>query len=206
MIFKQTRGIVLASSSPRRKAFLERYDLEFRILTGALDEKVNEGEQPIEYAARTAREKAECILDQCTKEEIVISADTIVIFENKILGKPRSSSDSFEMIKQLNGNTHEVITSYFVYNCENAGVIQRNTSTKVSFIRQPENLLKSYADSNEPLDKAGAYSIQGVGTFLVKSIIGSYNNVVGLPIELLLKDLIENRYLLIANSTNKFFG
>ena len=198
-MYKQTRSIVLASSSPRRKTFLERFYLEFKVITSPLEEKVKKGELPVEYASRTAREKAESVVSKCLGDEIIISADTIVVFKNKILGKPRSSSDSFAMLKQLNGKTHEVITSYFVYDCQNKEIIQRSISTQVSFIRHPDNLLKTYAESSEPRDKAGGYSIQGVGTFLVDSIVGSYNNVVGLPIEMLLKDLVKKGYLSIAN-------
>lgn len=197
-MYKQTRSIVLASSSPRRKAFLDRYHLEFKVITSSLEEKIKEGELPVEYASRTAREKADSVVSKCSREEIIISADTIVVFRNKILGKPQSSSDSFAMLKHLNGNTHDVITSYVVYDCYSEEKLQRCISTQVNFLRHPDNLLKSYAESTEPRDKAGGYSIQGIGTFLIASISGSYNNVVGLPIEILLNDLVEKQYLLIA--------
>lgn len=193
----QTKGIVLASSSPRRKAMLERYNLKFRIQTGNVEEKAKHLEQPEVFVVRTAKEKAESVFPSCQSEEIVISADTIVVFKNKILGKPRSPADSFSMLNRLNGNTHQVITSYVIYDCESKAVIQRSTKTEVSFFEYPDKVLKKYAESDEPADKAGAYSIQGIGTFLVKSIVGSYNNVVGLPIEILLNDLIDQKYIII---------
>jgi len=196
MKFQQVKSIVLASTSPRRKAFLQRYDLEFRIVTGAIEENLQESERPEDFVSRTALEKAESVISLCTTEEIIIAADTIVVFENKVLGKPQSPDDSFLMLKRLNGNTHEVITSYVIYDCENKETVQRNTSTEVTFYKHPDIILKAYAESPEPVDKAGAYSIQGIGTFLVKSIVGSFNNVVGLPIEILLMDLRERQYLM----------
>lgn len=192
MMFKQKREIILASGSPRRKAYMERYHLNFKIRTADVDERVREGESPIDYAKRLSREKADTVaLAAGDRDVIIIAADTIVVLGDRVLGKPASRADVLPMLEQLNGAEHEVITSFFIFDNSSRREIQRDVSTRVVFHELPVQQLSAYAALDEPLDKAGAYSIQGIGTFLVKSIQGSYNNVVGLPIELLLQDLIE---------------
>lgn len=195
MDFIQKRSIVLASGSPRRKAYLERYSLDFRILTGSVDETPHLNEKPVSFAKRMANEKADVILNNCNADEIVIAADTIVVFKGKIVGKPHSRKDVFPMLEMLNDEQHEVITSYIIHDCQDHSRTQNEVTTEVIFRKIPVEILKSYANSEEPQDKAGSYSIQGIGTFLVSSINGSYNNVVGLPIELLIKNLIDLGYL-----------
>ncbi|MCP4751673.1 MAG: septum formation protein Maf [Proteobacteria bacterium] len=195
MNFHQNREIVLASGSPRRKRYLELFGFQFRIVTGSVDESAGADELPLNFARRMAKEKAEAVMEQCSREEIIIAADTIVVFGNRILGKPKSPEDVYPMLEKLNGKTHQVITSYVVLDGLNRDVIRNEAVSKVSFNRLSKNLLKAYAGTKEPLDKAGAYSIQGIGTFLVRSIEGSYNNVVGLPIEMLLQDLLERNYI-----------
>ncbi len=191
MKIKQNRKIILASGSPRRKEYLERYKLEFEIITGNIDEIINPGETPLAFSQRMAEEKAREVEPVCDRECVVIAADTIVVFQNRILGKPGSNEKALPMLQQLNGNQHEVITSYFVLDCHDGKQVQKSVNTNVEFNRLPDEIIRNYADSTEPLDKAGAYSIQGIGTILVKSIDGSYNNVVGLPVEELFKDLME---------------
>ncbi|MBU2511706.1 septum formation protein Maf [bacterium] len=191
MKIEQNRPIVLASGSPRRKEYLERYGLKFEIITGNVDEVTTQNESPPAFSQRMAEEKARDVEVRCGKDSVIIAADTIVVFENEILGKPGSNKNALPMLQQLNGNQHEVITSYFVLDCRDGKQVQKSVKTKVLFNRLPDEIIRNYADSTEPLDKAGAYSIQGVGTILVKSIEGSYNNVVGLPIEELFQDLLE---------------
>ncbi len=194
-MFKQSRPIILASESPRRRQYLERYKLQFDIRTGDVDESVNNDKSPVTYAERLAREKGMVVADTLTDNEIVISADTIVVLDNQIIGKPKDRDNVLPMLKKLNGYSHQVITAYFIYDCLSRQEVSRTVTTRVVFNQVADELLQAYAKLEEPLDKAGAYSIQGAGTFLVKSIKGSYNNVVGLPIELLLQDLIDNKWL-----------
>ncbi len=194
-LFVQKKEIVLASKSPRRKGYLERYGLRFRILTGEVDETPRTDEQPVDFVGRMAGEKAGVVVGRCSEDEIVIAADTIVVFEGEILGKPGSSKAVFPMLNRLNGNTHEVVTSYVIRNCANQKTIQKTAVSQVRFNRLSEGTIRAYASTSEPLDKAGAYSIQGVGTLLVRSIEGSYNNVVGLPIEMLLQNLLEHKFI-----------
>ncbi len=186
----QYKHIVLASGSPRRKDYLDKYNLNFEVIKGDIDETVMRGEGPESYARRMALEKANEVIPECTADAVVIAADTIVVFESEILGKPPSPEDVLPMLKKLNGKSHEVITSYQIVDKGTNEEVNRSVFTKVRFNRLSDHILKAYSRSREPLDKAGAYSIQGLGTILVESIEGSYNNVVGLPIEILLQDLI----------------
>jgi nucleoside triphosphate pyrophosphatase len=191
MRFKQQKNIILASGSPRRKAYLERYQLDFEIRKAEIDESSTPEDKPLEFSERMALEKAQVVMQQCGPNDVVIAADTIVVLDGEIIGKPASHEDVFPMLKKLNGETHEVITSYVVISQNGLDTIKRSVHTKVIFNRISDNMLRGYANSKEPLDKAGAYSIQGLGTLLVQSIEGSYNNVVGLPIECLLQDLVK---------------
>ncbi|NQU63287.1 MAG: septum formation protein Maf [SAR324 cluster bacterium] len=195
MMFKQNRKFILASGSPRRKQYFERYNLQFGILTSSIDESVQGGEDPVVYARRLAREKGLSVAGNLKNNEIVIAADTIVVIDNRILGKPKSQKDVLPMLLHLNGNSHLVITAYFIFDCQSQLEIVRDVTSKVIFNKVSKNLLVAYAALEEPLDKAGAYSIQGIGTFLVQSIEGSYNNIVGLPIESLIQDLLDHKFL-----------
>lgn len=199
MKFNQHKRIILASGSPRRKEYLERYRLSFEIITGAVNEAVIQGESPEEYSQRMAQAKAQAVFETCDQNIVLIAADTIVVLNGEILGKPASKTDVLPMLQRLNGKEHQVITSYQVIDNRENKRIQRSVVTGVQFNMLPLELLKAYAASDEPLDKAGAYSIQGLGTLLVRSISGSYNNVVGLPIELLLPDLMSVGAITIKN-------
>ena len=197
MKFKQNRKFILASGSPRRRQYLERYNLKFNILTSSIDETAQKGEEPVLFARRLASEKGRAVADKLEDNEIVIAADTIVVIDNKILGKPETENAVLPMLQKLNGNSHLVITAYFIFDSKNRQEILRDVTTKVVFNQVSNDLLAVYAASKEPLDKAGAYSIQGIGTFLVDSIEGSYINVVGLPIESVLQDLLDNEFISI---------
>lgn len=190
MIFSQNKSIILASGSPRRKELLERYGLRFRIIKHPVVESFQADEKPLSFVNRIAKEKAEAVAGYCCKNEVIIAADTIVIHKGTILGKPKSATEVYPMLLQLNGQLHQVITAYVIYNGESQQFLAKHAISKVYFNKLTASMLKAYAKTIEPLDKAGAYSIQGVGTFLVGSIEGSYNNIVGLPIEMLLLDLL----------------
>ena len=200
-MYTQNRNIVLASGSPRRKNYLERYNLEFCIRTADVDETAHPGENPLEYARRMAREKGEKVAANRSGDELVIAADTIVVLDSQILGKPECREDVLPMLQRLNGREHLVITSFFIFDGKSQQAIQSEVTTKVRFKQVTEDQLQAYASLDEPLDKAGAYSIQGVGTFLVGAIEGSYNNVVGLPIEALIAILIENDWLSVLKQS-----
>ncbi len=189
MKFSQTRPLILASGSPRRKEYFERYAFDFEILKADIPEEPNLGEKPEAFALRLAKEKGAAVKAKCSNDfsGLIVSADTIVVLGDEIIGKPDSQSDVLPMLKKLAGQTHQVITAYAILG-EGVDFVKAVT-TDVTFYDSDIALLEAYSKTTEPLDKAGSYSIQGVGSFMVKSINGSYNNVVGLPIEHLLQDL-----------------
>lgn len=195
MKFYQKRQFVLASGSPRRKEYFERYQFKFRIQKADIEEVIREDESPIEATIRLSEAKAHAVLDFCDSDEIIISADTIVLLDNSILGKPGNQEDAFSMLQKLNDKTHKVISAYSILDANDQSCFTRTTETDVVFNRLPIKTLEAYSRTKDPLDKAGAYSIQGPGTFLVRAVHGSYNNVVGLPIELLIKDLMSKKLL-----------
>jgi septum formation protein len=197
MKFSQTKTIILASGSPRRKEYLERYQLKYRIINPNIDETPFNDEGPVTYAKRMAKEKVESISGDIGYDEIALSADTIVVYEDKILGKPVSTEDAYQMLTQLNGQVHSVVTAYALLLKAQNSLTVESVCTKVTFNELPEAFLRTYAESEEPLDKAGSYSIQGDGTFLVNAIEGSYNNVVGLPVEQLIQDFLKLKVITI---------
>jgi len=187
VIFNQLVPILLASGSPRRQEYLARFGLEFEVDTADIDESVRSGESPMDYVRRMVLEKAEPFLEYSDRIAL-ITADTLVLLNGEIIGKPKSQAEVLPMLELLNGRTHEVITGYGVFLGDQE--VLREVTSKVHFRDNPLGMLESYALDPEPLDKAGSYSIQGLGTFLVEGIEGSFNNVVGLPIEELLEDLL----------------
>ncbi|MDT8447395.1 MAG: nucleoside triphosphate pyrophosphatase [bacterium] len=187
-MFQQEKPILLASGSPRRREYLERYGLEFEVRTAQIDETPLPGEDPITYVRRMVVGKAEPFAQKASNGSLVITADTLVLLHGEIIGKPEGAGAVLPMLKKLNGQAHQVITGYGFWLGERRLV--REVASRVYFRKSSDALLAAYAREKEPLDKAGAYSIQGLGTCLVESIEGSYNNVVGLPIEELLADLI----------------
>ncbi len=170
--------IILASGSPRRRELLGSLGWEFRVIVPEINESIGQ-ESPLQAVERLAMEKA-CAVSDLFHEDIVIAADTIVVIDGRILGKPENSSRAFEMLRMLNNRTHKVITGLAV--CwENSQSISSEI-TNVTFRNMDTSALSAYVSTGEGLDKAGAYAIQGKGSLLVKNISGCYFNVVGLPL------------------------
>jgi septum formation protein len=180
--------IILASGSPRRKQYMLDMGIDFTVQTAAVDERIAEGEGPDEFVLRMAREKAQTIsahFPECW----IVSGDTIVCLDDTILGKPTGDEHAVEMLMMLSGREHTVKTGFCVAN-RRAGVMDcRLVATRVMFAPFSRAVARAYVATGEPLDKAGAYGIQGKGGCLVKSIEGSYSNVVGLPLHELLEIL-----------------
>ncbi len=188
-------NIILASSSPRRKEILEKYNLHPTIINSNIIEKSYSGEKPSQIAMSLSFQKSYNV-SMLYQEQIVIGADTIVVYENEILGKPKDKDDAFRILKLLNGKYHSVITGIsIVQNSTNIKVVDYET-TKVKFRELSHNKLKDYINTNEPMDKAGAYGIQGYGALLVEKIDGCYLNVVGLPLVKL--DFLLNKFFKIS--------
>jgi septum formation protein len=189
--FRARRPLVLASASPRRQALLAGQGLHFEVVPSALKEPAPEaGEIPADYAARMARIKGEDIASR-HPGKVILSADTIVVQDRDILGKPRDKAEAMAMLASLSGGWHEVVTGFCVLRDEDGLAVCRTVSTRVHMATNPHDMLAAYIATGEPMDKAGAYGIQGVGAFLVDEVQGSYTNVVGLPLRSVLNILLE---------------
>ena len=181
---KENVKIVLASGSPRRIGLLKMLGCKFQIMPSKVEEKINSSLSPTQNVKRLSRLKA---LDVASKvsDGIVIAADTMVVLGKTILGKPKNKKEAYKMLKNLSGKTHQVITGLAVTDGKTKRMLQDFVITKVKFRKLNKNLIDKYIASSEPLDKAGAYGIQGKGALLVESIKGDYFNVVGLPLNAL---------------------
>jgi septum formation protein len=172
------RKLILASTSPRRAALLRSAGIVFDTLAPDADEALRAGETPVAYAVRTAREKAESLPP--APDAVVIGADTVVSIEGRILGKPADAAEAAEMLRRLSGKLHEVTTGVCLRSAEKT--VCFHTTTAVQFRALCDGEIQIYAASGEPLDKAGAYAIQGGAAGMMQRIDGSYSNVVGLPL------------------------
>jgi len=182
--------LVLASASPRRRALLEQLGIPLRIDPAHLDENVRPGEGAEHYVLRLAREKAEAVQIR-HPDAMVLAADTSVVLEGTVLGKPATADEALEMLRRLSGRKHQVMTAVAV-----AGAGERLVTAAVIFAPADEAALRWYVSTGEPMDKAGAYAVQGVGGFLVERIEGSHSAVVGLPLVETVALLRESGYLL----------
>jgi len=184
-IYQTCKPLILASSSPRRRAYFQDLGLDYRVHAADIDERLLPEEEPQVFVRRLAEEKARPIMD-LYPESWIVAADTVVIFADSVLGKPRDQEDAVSMLMQLSGKEHLVLTGICLA-CQQEGVVAvQSVCTRVIFSPFPENVARAYVATGEPMDKAGSYGIQGQGAFLVKEIMGSYSNVVGLPLSELL--------------------
>lgn len=172
--------IVLASQSPRRKELLGRMGLEFVTQASKIDESAFDGLEARELVATLSREKAQWIARQLDGETLVIGADTVVVRDGAALGKPKDAEDAVAMLLSLSGRDHQVCTGMTV--CRGDRVLTQVEETQVTFRELTEAEVRQYVSTGEPMDKAGAYGIQGLGGLLVEGIRGDYSNVVGLPV------------------------
>ena len=185
--------IILASASPRRKELLAKAEISFTVIPAAGEEK-RTSEDPGEAVQQLARDKAEWVaqsMAECEEGTLVIGSDTIVVFENRILGKPKDRRDAAETLEKLQGNTHQVYTGVSVLE-RKAGKWVEHTffeSTDVTFYPVSREEIQDYIVTGEPMDKAGSYGIQGLFGIYVKGICGDYNNVVGLPVARLFHEM-----------------
>ncbi|MCY3966717.1 MAG: Maf family protein [Acidobacteria bacterium] len=170
--------VVLASGSPRRRELLESLDLDFTVRPAAVDETPNPGERPRDLVRRLAREKAEA---QAEDGEWVLAADTIVVENGDVLGKPKDRDQAREMLQRLQGRWHLVLTGVAL-KPPKGDTLHAVESTRVLFAELTSEQIDWYADTGEPDDKAGAYAVQGLGSLFVLEIDGNYSNVVGLPL------------------------
>lgn len=174
------RELVLASQSPRRHELLAVAGFRFTVRAKPVEERRAAGENPVDYATRLARAKAEAAWGD--SEEIVLGADTVVIIDDQVLEKPLDAADASAMLRLLSGREHTVITGICLRHRD--GVIVDHSATQVRFAPLAEAEIAEYVASGEPFDKAGAYAIQGLASKFVESVNGCYFNVMGLPLSL----------------------
>ncbi len=172
--------LVLASSSPRRIQLLKELGIKFRVIPPPWETDIK-SEDPVEVARYVALEKARAVAGFLT-EGIVIGADTIVVLEGKILGKPRSEEEARSFLRQLSGRVHEVITGIAIINAATNEELVDHEVSRVKFAELSQEEIELYIKSGEPFDKAGGYAIQGIARLFIEWIEGDYYNVVGLPI------------------------
>ncbi|WP_340614015.1 Maf family protein [Xenorhabdus thailandensis] len=174
------KTIYLASGSPRRRELVELLDFNFEILTPQVEEKWHEGESPQQYVTRLAREKAQAGVAIAPHDHPVLGADTIVLLNNCILEKPQNQQHAAQMLNALSGQCHQVMTAVALSN--NQHTLSEIVITDVIFRQLSQSEIQEYIATGEPMDKAGAYGIQGKGGCFVRKINGSYHAVVGLPL------------------------
>ncbi len=187
---RETKEIILASASPRRKELLELIGLQFKIDPGDHKEDMNLKLSPHELARALSLEKAKSVAGKYNNA-IIIAADTFVIIKGQLLGKPHTEEEAKRMLVLLDGATHLVITGFTILDTNTGRKISRSVETKVTFKKLTEKEIDAYIKTKEPLDKAGAYALQGLGSILVKRIEGDYFNVIGLPLCPLVECLAE---------------
>ncbi|MGC2198068.1 MAG: Maf family protein [Terriglobales bacterium] len=196
-------SLVLASASPRRQELLRAAGIAITVQPTNIPEVPKDGEAPQVFAERLAREKAWAVFKE-RPNDFVLGADTIVVVDGEILGKPRNAADAARMLRRLSGRTHEVVTSVCLMgprpatgsageNTKGEGTLgdTRSEITLVTMSELTEDEIRAYIETGEPMDKAGAYAIQGIASRWIPRIEGDYSNVVGLPIGLVYRMLKE---------------
>lgn len=202
--------MILASQSPRRKDLLSGAGFDLEIVPADIDETRLPGEKPVDLVLRLAEQKAEAVrsgLDHVPSDRMLVAADTIVWMNDEALGKPSDAANAAAMLRELSGRTHHVSTGVCAMLLSPNGACARSTSfvdtTDVTFYELTDAEIDAYVATGEPLDKAGAYGIQGFGGLLVEYFEGDYTNVVGLPLARLvraLSELVDDTESLVAKA------
>jgi len=172
--------LILASASPRRRELLEQLGVDYLCDPADIDETALAGEGPADYVRRMAREKAAAVAARHPASRRVLAADTTVVLGDDVLGKPRDHFDGLGMLARLSGRSHSVLTAICL--CSEGEAHGDLVETRVEFVPLSREVCEAYLATDEPWDKAGCYAVQGLGGAFVRSIEGSYSNVVGLPL------------------------
>jgi len=191
---KQNRPFCLASASPRRRELLEQFGFAFEVFPVDVDETALPGEQPAPHVERLASLKAQMARHKFG-DHLVLAGDTVVAFEEQILGKPSDAEHAREMLSRLSGKTHQVLSGYHLLDTATGVSCARTVTTEVVFRPLNDGWLDYYTALPECLDKAGAYGIQGVGGTMVQEIRGSYTTVVGFPMEAIFWDMVAHGWV-----------
>jgi septum formation protein len=193
MLPQNSPALILASSSPRRQDLLRQAGIQFQVHAAHINEEQLSGEQPLEYALRLSREKAQTVAAHYPRCH-VLGADTIVVVKGEVLGKPKDNADARRMLRMLSGRGHEVTTAVSLV-VPATPTETRWRTTQVYFRELTEDEIQQYVAGGEPMDKAGAYAIQGGASRWTDRIEGEYSNVVGLPLSLVTEMLRTNGLL-----------
>ncbi|MFX4261599.1 Maf family protein [Pelotomaculum propionicicum] len=175
------KKLILASSSPRRAELLKQIGLNFEIRVGCVDEPLLPGLSPPELVECLAERKAAAVARDLN-DGIVIAADTVVVWQGQVLGKPLNGEEAFDMLSRLQGSAHEVLTGVALIDARSGKVLVEHEKTRVFFRAMEDEEIGRYVASGEPLDKAGSYGVQGLAAIFIKRLEGCYTNVVGLPL------------------------
>jgi septum formation protein len=184
------KKIILASASPRRKELLEKIRLKFEVDASGCDEEINSGLGPQEIVQQLSIIKAKSVAAR-HKNAIVIAADTIGVIGDRILGKPHTKNEARKMLRAISGKSHSVITGFSIIDTTTDKIVTGTVDTRVYIKKLSGEEIDAYVATGEPLDKAGAYAIQGMGAVIVEKIEGDYYNVIGLPLHALAEALKE---------------
>lgn len=175
--------IILASASPRRAELLRQIGVKFELAPSEVEERPHPDETPSDYITRIARAKVIAVARRL-EAGLVIGADTVVVLDGRLIGKPEDEADAQRLLRQLSGKWHAVMTGVALYDVETRHEVADYDKTLVKFAQLTDREIEWYVNTGEPMDKAGAYGIQGLGGLFVDEIAGNYYNVVGLPIPL----------------------
>ena len=185
------RKIILATTSQRRKDILRNTGINFEIIKPEYNEKTQESEFSYQLIESIAQKKGTSVLYKADKDAIIISADTVVVSNNRILGKPGGYDNAKEMLTELSGKAHQVVTSVCIIDTKSGEQIIKSETSEVTFNNLKEEEIEQYIKEKEPYDKAGSYGIQEVPEGFIKEIKGDYENIVGLPSKLVTEMLKE---------------
>jgi len=201
MMRKNKISLILASASPRRQELLRSAGVPLKVMPSNADERFAPGEKPEKHALRLAREKAREVAEEFP-DRWVLAADTVVVIGDRILGKPKDPKEAGKMLRLLSGQKHRVITGYCLLHSSGRKRKEGHITTGVFFKPLTSAEIQWYISTREPFDKAGGYAIQGRGAFMVKRIVGSYTNVVGLPLCEVIEALKEIKDVKIFTAEN----
>ena len=179
------KPLILASGSPRRRELLSEAGVPHEVIPADIDEQIQPGESPREMTLRLAREKALAVAARIPEAppRHVLGSDTTVVLDGEIIGKPRDAEDAVSLLQRLTGRTHRVVTAVAIVETASGRVVDCAVESRVHMRSASEDALRDYVKTGEPLDKAGAYAIQGQGAWLVTGFEGSRTNIIGLPVE-----------------------
>lgn len=187
--------LILASASPRRQELLRQIGLKFQVVPADVDEQ-SQGETPVQTVKELARRKAYYVAEQVRNDGCILGADTVVVFDGQIMGKPVDREEAVSMLSSLQGNTHSVFTGVCAVKKQGKEIqeILFAEETKVTIYKMEMWEIETYVDTLEPMDKAGAYGIQGIFAKYIQCIQGDYNNVVGLPVSRIYQEILKEEF------------